>query len=148
MPEQIKPVEFAVRDRSVVLDEAEVERLCRRILEGEGGDLSLSIVILGDDEIRRLNREFLGHDYAADVIAFDLRGEGGPDGELFVNGELARREARERGHAPEAELLFYIAHGVLHLLGYDDAADSDRVRMHEIQAKYLRILGRDISPAL
>jgi probable rRNA maturation factor len=127
-----------IRDeqRAVAVPEAAVRRLARRLL----GRRSVSLAFVRDAVIRRLNREFLKHDRATDVIAFPL-GDGGVFGEVVVSGETARREARARGLPPEEELLRYVAHGILHLLGYDDHAPADRERMWKRQEAELRRLG-------
>ena len=92
---------------------------------------------MGDEDSRRVNEQFLNHDYPTDVIAFDLRGEQGADGEVIVNAPYAKREAQERGLEPRSELLFYVAHGVLHLLGHDDETPEDRAAMHALQFRYM-----------
>ncbi len=108
--------------------------------------MDLSVVVMSDDEIRRFNREFLDHDFSTDVLAFDLRDgeEAGADGEILVSIEHARREAESRRHGVADELLFYVAHGVLHLLGYDDHDPEDRKRMHVRQAHLLSAFGRSV----
>src|SRR5688572_16001016 len=97
------------------------------------GGLVLSVALTGDREIRRINRRFLGHDWATDVIAFPLGDGGGsargPDGEVVVSLERAVAQARARGHAWRAELALYLVHGVLHLQGHDDHAPAARRRM-------------------
>ncbi|HYC78011.1 MAG TPA: rRNA maturation RNase YbeY, partial [Planctomycetota bacterium] len=105
-------------------------------------------VVVDDAAIRRVNREALGHDYETDVITFDLStpGAGPVEGEIVVSSEFAAREAAERGHAAEAELLFYVCHGLLHLCGYDDAEPSARAAMLARQAGYLRELGYAVAP--
>jgi probable rRNA maturation factor len=125
------------RQRRVRIPAARVRRLAARI----AGRRSLSIAFVGNAEIRRLNRRFLGHDYATDVLAFPL----GTDlfGEVVVSAEYAAAEARRRGIPLEEELLRYVVHGILHLLGYDDHRPADRRRMWVRQERELgRFLGR------
>jgi probable rRNA maturation factor len=124
-----------IRDeqRAVPVPAAAVRRLARRLL----GRRSLSLAFVSDAVIRRLNRDFLGHDFATDVLAFPL-GDGGVFGEVVVSGETARREARARGIPGEEELLRYVAHGILHLLGYDDHAPAERARMWRRQEAELK----------
>ena len=73
--------------------------------------------------MRRLNREFHDADEITDVLAFPLdegARERGPEGEVIVCVPQAYREARARGLPPLTELLLYVVHGSLHLLGEDD----------------------------
>lgn len=115
-----------------------VRRLARRLL----GAKALSVAVVTDAEIRRLNRRFLGHDRATDVLSFRL--DGGPAGkrgflgEVVVSADTAAREARRRRLPPGEELLRYVAHGILHLLGYDDRKPRDRARMWARQERELR----------
>jgi probable rRNA maturation factor len=104
---------------------------------GFGGRLSLAVV--SDATMRRVNREFHDCDEPTDVLAFAL-GAGGRDGfdaEVIVSLDTARREAAAHGVEPASELLLYVVHGVLHLMGHDDHALADARRMH---ARALSIL--------
>ena len=79
---------------------------------------SLNVMIVDDDEIRRLNRQFLGCDRTTDVIAFS--GEGDLLGEVALSIDTARRQAHARGVPIENELTLLAIHGFLHLMGHDD----------------------------
>ncbi len=120
------------RQRRVRVPAAEVRRLAARV----AGRRPLSIAFVGNAEIRALNRRFLGHDYATDVLAFPL----GTDlfGEVVISAEYAAAEARRRGIPVREELLRYVVHGILHLLGYDDRRAADRRRMWARQERELR----------
>jgi probable rRNA maturation factor len=132
-------VEIALKDRRIPVDERVVRRLVALVEQGEGRRLPVSITVVDDAEIHRVNRDFLGHDEPTDVIAFDL--DDGVDetvsGEVVVSAECAERVARELGRAPLHELLFYVCHGLLHLCGWDDADPALRSRMHARQEEYL-----------
>jgi probable rRNA maturation factor len=129
---------------------AALRRITRRPVD-------VSVVIVNDRVIRRLNRRFLGHDRPTDVIAFNLAwrcpplirtalgGRAGiPFGEVYVSWTTARREARARGIPVGEELLRYAIHGLLHLLGHDDAAPAQRRRMWERQENALRAVLRGV----
>lgn len=91
---------------------------------------AVSIAIVDDERIRELNRTYLGRDTTTDVIAFEAEDE--PDrraGEVIVSADTALRQAREYGHSHEREMCLLVAHGVLHVLGYEDYDDGDRARM-------------------
>lgn len=89
--------------------------------------------------MRRLNRERLGHDHVTDIITFDLRDHARApiDGELLICPERAYRNARAYAESPRREVLRYVAHGILHLLGYDDASPEERARMHRLEDEML-----------
>lgn len=105
----------------------------------------VSIGIVDDAEISRLNEEFLGRSGTTDCLSFDLsEDDGSGPGRVFdliVNGELALREAAARGHAGPAELALYITHGLLHNLGFDDATPETAREMHRMEDEILQHLG-------
>lgn len=89
--------------------------------------------------MRRLNRERLGHDHVTDIITFDLRDRAGAplDGELVICPAQAYRNARAFDETPRREVLRYVAHGILHLLGFDDASPEARAEMHRKEDEML-----------
>jgi probable rRNA maturation factor len=103
---------------------------------------SLAVVLFDDVQMARLNETYAGKSDATDVLAFDLQPDGAPGpgeeppegepellGDVFVNVEAAARQAEELGHSLGRELAILVAHGVLHLLGYDDASTQGRDEM-------------------
>ena len=87
----------------------------------------LSIALVSDIEMRRLNRRYRGKDRVTDVLSF----EGAPLGDVVIARGVARRQAREAGHALTAELRVLALHGLLHLLGYDHERDHGEMRRLE-----------------
>lgn len=106
----------------------------------------VSLVLVDDAHIAELNERFLNHVGPTDVITFDLReseveGANGVDGEIIISTDTAAREALARGHEVDKELALYAVHGVLHLLGHDDADDADAAAMHVMEDEILTSLG-------
>src|SRR5512143_4027736 len=89
-----------------------VRAICRRLGVSQA---VVSVGVVGDAGMRRLNAKFLHRRGNTDCLSFDLSDGTGPEQprlfDLIVNGELAAREAARRGHAAEAELALYVAHG-------------------------------------
>jgi probable rRNA maturation factor len=86
-------------------------------------------LITGDTELRRLNRDFRGKDYATDVLSFPASeprpsGSGPFLGDIAISLGRARAQAREYRHSIEQEVQILMLHGVLHLLGHDHETDS------------------------
>lgn len=112
-----------------------------RTLSAEDRDVvELSLTLLADEEIRELNRRYLGHDRPTDVIAFTL---GGPEdlvGDVYLGVEQARRQAQELGVPPSEELLRLTVHGTLHVLGHDHPEGEERYAsaMFEQQERIVR----------
>ena len=95
---------------------------------------SVGVLITNNREIRRLNKRFLNHDAATDVIAFDL----GSTADIVVSAQMAQSVSRELKISFHEELARYLVHGTLHLLGYRDKSPEDKRRMHKRQEALLR----------
>lgn len=99
----------------------------------------LSITFVPDDEIARLNREWLGREGATDVIAFALDGEE-LAGDVYIAPDTAARNAAVLEIGAEEELLRLVVHGTLHVLGHDHPDGEDRYEapMFALQEELLR----------
>ncbi len=88
----------------------------------------VSVLLTGDRQIRRWNREFRGKNKATDVLSFPVMPmDGVPStmaGDLAISVETADRQAKEQGHALAEELRVLVLHGLLHLAGYDHETDD------------------------
>jgi probable rRNA maturation factor len=93
----------------------------------------VSILLISDRRMAALHRQFLHQARPTDVITFD-------HGEIFISTETARRQARQFGNSLPRELQLYIAHGLLHLHGFDDRTARDARRMKQAQKKILATL--------
>lgn len=102
----------------------------------------LGICLLAAPAMTRLNEKFVGHAGVTDVIAFDYADPPGASlhGEIFLCVDEAVRQARRFRTTWPAELVRYLAHGVLHLRGYDDHRAADRRRMKREEDRLLRAL--------
>ncbi|RLA94020.1 MAG: rRNA maturation RNase YbeY [Deltaproteobacteria bacterium] len=109
------------RQRTKRVDPQGVKEWAERILRHLGlKGRELSVLLVEDAEIRELNRRYLGRDRPTNVLAFPMEGpQSFPLGDVVISTETAEREARERGVSLEEEMALLLAHGVLHLLGYD-----------------------------
>jgi probable rRNA maturation factor len=134
-----------------------VKTVCKRFKLSRA---TVSVALLGDDEIRELNKRFLNRDYATDCLSFDLSNGRGSQTqqsglgdldecaksfEVVVNAEMAVREAALRGHSSEAELALYITHCLLHNFGFDDSAPDEATKMHGTEHEILQQLGYDLT---
>ena len=119
----------------------------------------ISISLVGDDEMRALNKKHRGLDKTTDVLSFPLHQQ--PDragekpaflskgnvvlgnvalGDIVISIDKMFAQAAQYGHAPARELGFLVAHGVLHLLGYDHINDTEAQEMAEKQEQVLQKL--------
>jgi probable rRNA maturation factor len=96
-------------------------------------------LVTDDRELRRLNREFLGKDYAADVLAFPSGQAKEWLGEMAISADRAREQAAEHGHELVDEMCILMLHGLLHLTGLDH--EKDRGRMRRIEREWREHFG-------
>lgn len=122
--------------------------------------LTIEVLFVDEEEIRRLNRDMRSIDKVTDVLSFpalDLeRGQAikraeypfeiDEEGRLLVGSiaiciKRAREQAEEYGHSYERELHYLMVHGIMHCLGYDHMEESDKAQMREQEEKILNKLG-------
>jgi probable rRNA maturation factor len=117
-----------------------LDEITRRVARGRG----VVCLITNDRELRRLNRQFLGKDYATDVLSFPAgdgvaedRGSRAPHsvapqlGEIAISIDRAAVQAKEHGHSLADEVRILMLHGALHLAGFDHEKDSGEMRRAE-----------------
>lgn len=128
---------------TLAIDEPRLIQTVRMVLaESEYATAFVSIAVVDDPTIHELNKKHLQHDYPTDVLSFVLeQTENSVEGELVVSADTAMREASDAGWTAFEELLLYIIHGVLHLIGYDDHAPEDQVEMYAAEAHFLQRIG-------
>lgn len=127
------PVAIGMRltRRQVRLDA--LKKLAGRILKTVGeADALLSLEIVGDHRMRRLNRTFRQRDKTTDVLAFAMREGPGPPspllGDVVISLPQAIRQARRHRQGIDHELAVLLIHGVLHLCGYDHERSAVEAR--------------------
>ena len=114
-----------------------VERFARRLQKEVARGRPFDCLITGDADLRRLNREFRGLDYATDVLSFPAAPPAPPApparhlGDLAISLARARAQALAFGHDAEQEVEILMLHGLLHLLGFDHEADGGRMARAE-----------------
>ncbi len=142
--------------------------LARRVIEAAldeekfSFEAEVSVVLTGNEEIRRINRETRGIDAVTDVLSFPMldyetpadfsfleehwEADVDPDtgeiplGDIVLSVEKVRAQAKEYGHSERREYAFLIAHSMLHLMGYDHMDSAERAVMEEHQRRIMDIL--------
>lgn len=105
-------------------------------LEGD-----IVFLFCSDDKLLNINKEHLAHDYYTDIITFNLSVN--PDvlrAEIFISLDRVEDNAVKFGHTVENELHRVLIHGVLHLLGYQDNTEEERVNMRMKEDECLSLL--------
>jgi probable rRNA maturation factor len=105
----------------------------------------LAIHLVAGPEMARVNQQFLDHAGSTDVISFDYTGEEQLHGEIFICIDAAVKQARQFRATWQSELVRYLIHGVLHLVGYDDLTPAGRRVMKREENRLLRMLSRQFS---
>ena len=100
----------------------------------------IAYVFVDDDEILRVNRQFLQHDYYTDIITFDYSQGNVISGDLFISLDTVRSNAEGLGQSYDRELRRVIIHGVLHLCGINDKGPGERELMEAAENQALALL--------
>jgi len=158
-------IEISNTQEFVDIDEGFLREVVSKTLQAEqAAAAEVSLALVNNATIRVLNKQHLDHDYETDVLSFlfdcieqtqdnptDLkstvtdgqlepRGRGKQiDGEVIVSGEMAAQQAGKFGWRPRDEVVLYVVHGLLHLLGYDDQTETETRLMRSRERAILRI---------
>lgn len=118
------------------------------------GTCSIAVKLTGDDELRRLNLVYAGHDAVTDVLSFPAAPGGGGTpatadehvGDLAISWPMVVRQAQEFGHPELTELGLLCVHGLLHLLGWDHESAKERREMSRLTIAALALSGLSLAP--
>lgn len=116
--------------------EARLSVLAERLLDEEGIQDGINVVLCKDAEVRSLNKEYRKLDKVTDVLSFEWH-DPGFLGEIFIAEDQVKRQAPEYGNTYYAELKRVLVHGLLHLAGYDHIKAADRKRMRIREQEFL-----------
>jgi len=139
------------RQRRVAVRPARLARAARAALASVGrAGGTVEVLVVGDDEIRRLNAAWRGVRRRTDVLAFPLEVPGPSPlmGQIVISADTARRQARRLRVPLPLELDLLVTHGVLHLAGYDDRDPVEAELMHGRERQILVSDRRRVPPRL
>lgn len=126
------------------------------ILDNKEIEAEISLLFVGEEEIRQLNYQYRDKDAVTDVLSFPLENDvaaylSRPDsmpghslllGDIIICATRAAEQAQEYGHSLEREIFFLFVHGLLHLLGYDHMEKEDEKIMRSLQTAILTDIGQ------
>ena len=95
-------------------------------------EADINLVFVQDKEIQNLNKEFRSKDKVTDILSFNYE-EGHLKGEIYI----CTSQAEEQSSDLESELLFLLAHGILHIFGYTHNKNGDEAKMNEMIERIL-----------
>jgi len=114
----------------------------KNISQGE-----LSLVFVTGERIKSFNKKFLHRNYSTDVLAFERQGkrkQGEIRGDIVISIDTARKNAQRFKTSLAYEIVLYVVHGILHLLGFDDHKPTDIKKMRREEQKLMNHLGNQI----
>jgi probable rRNA maturation factor len=127
--------------RAVRLPRGKMVELIDFVARREGVRVAeVDLAVVAADQMAGLNRRYLQRAGTTDVLSFDLSesGRGGLSAQLVVCGDVAAAQAAARHLPPQRELMLYVVHGLLHLMGYEDDSVRGAAKMHARQEELLR----------
>jgi probable rRNA maturation factor len=98
-----------------------------------------AVIFTNNRYIKKINRTFLSHNYITDVIAFSLGKDCDVESEIYINLDAARSQALRYDVTYTEEVRRLLIHGILHLLGYDDRHQKNRIKMKKREDSYMEI---------
>lgn len=135
------------RQKTRAVDGALLRRVAQHLLQGRPAhsQYELGVHLIGAAEMAKLNETFLRHAGSTDVITFNHNegaGDGALHGEIFISIDDAVAQAGPFGATWQSEVVRYLAHGILHLEGYDDTTPARRRTMKREENKLVKALSR------
>ena len=138
-------VEIADLQKFYKIKKSTITQAVKEVLGEKYKGSKLSIAFVDNNEIKRLNNRYFNSNDVTDVIAFPLNNhKSALNGEIVVSVETAVDTAGKENIDVEAEILLYVVHGLLHLLGYRDGNRNDAENMHDKESRILKALGYNV----
>ena len=136
-----KKLNLVGNERGIVKSET-VKSAMSSVLDGEDKDYSsISVLLVSDEDIQEVNKKYLGHDYATDVVTFPLHEGSKPiEGEIYVSLQTTERNSKTYNNSHSSEIIRVVIHGMLHLTGYEDSTSESREEMKKKEDFYLDLI--------
>ncbi len=138
-------VDIANLQKHYEIDRNKIKEVVKVVLNKEGKSAKLSVAFVDNEEIKRLNKCYLDSNEVTDVISFPLSNNDDIlSGEIVISVEKAVEVANSKNSNVEGEIILYLVHGILHLLGYNDDNKKNAEIMHEKESEILDFLGYNV----
>ncbi len=116
----------------IKINKAKLKRLICNLVEENGCSVErVEYNFIGADRMVEINKEFLDHDYATDIITFDYTADKLISAEIFISIDTLKENAAKNSQSIENEVIRLVFHGVLHCLGYKDKTKADKEIMRQ-----------------
>lgn len=131
--------------KRINLPTKKIKTLIEQIIRKEKLDYTeVNVIFVDNESIHKINCKFLNHDYPTDVISFELLDEipiVDKVAEIYVSVDKAIDQAKIYKVSLERELARLVAHGLIHLAGYDDKTTREKLRMRRKESYYMKMVG-------
>ena len=139
-------IEVANMQDELKVNPSHIKRVVKGVLKSEKVDnAEVSVALVDNERMAEINGRYRKRNHPTDVLAFplekDFDGKGTLLADIIASCEMANERARELSISPQTEIMFYIVHGLLHILGYDHATAKARRAMDKLQRGFLREFG-------
>jgi len=137
------------KNKSYAINSSFIKKVIGYVLRGlkKTEDIEIEVIFVDDPAIKKLNKKYKKSDRTTDVLSFGLdAGVFGIKklvGSVFISLDTARSNAKRFGTSFEEEVVLYVIHGILHLVGYDDGTKSEIRRMRSEEKRILEQICKD-----
>jgi rRNA maturation RNase YbeY len=138
----VSKIDFVFEDTDPFdLDNAAISEWIAKTIRTEHYDLShINFIFCSDKYLLRINQDYLNHDYYTDIITFDNSdSEKEVESDIFISIDRVRENAGKENATFMNELLRVCVHGVLHLCGYKDHSEQEKLMMRSKEDAYLSL---------
>ena len=134
MQKKTVPVEFIYNTKFRLKNESDFNDWIKEIAISESFSVgNLNYAFFDDEGLKALNNKFLNHDYYTDVISFNESNGFVINGDIAISVERVKENSTKYNTFFEKEMLRVMAHGLLHLMGFDDKTDLERIAMQNAE---------------
>jgi rRNA maturation RNase YbeY len=112
-----------------------------KVFQMEGYTLRhLSYIFCSDEFLLKLNRKYLKHDFYTDILTFSISEKGDPiQSEIYISSNRIKENAKTFKVSYQKELLRVMIHGALHLCGYDDQTEKEKITVRQKEDYYIQL---------
>ena len=133
-------IQFEVEIKYSLKEKRRIKEWLNLVAFEEGSKIqNLNFLIVGDKRMIHFNKTYLNHDYSTDIITFDNSENKKISGDIVISIERVKENSKKYKVKLEDELRRVMAHGLLHLLGYDDKNEKEKKRMRKKENYYLEM---------
>ena len=135
-------IKFFFEDtEEIKLPEKEIEKWILQIIDSEESIFGfINVVICSDKYLLNVNREYLNHDFFTDIITFDLSDNELLNTDIFISVDRVYENSKSLNINFYTELYRIISHGILHMIGYSDKKEEEKLIMRNKEDYYLNMM--------